>query len=105
VEENDSRKPRQVEVPLRYGGEFGPNLEFVAAHCNLQVEDVTLIHAERVYTIFMMGFAPGFPYMGKLDDPIVTPRLQTPRTRVPAGTAAIAGSLTRIYSIDSPGGW
>ncbi|MCI0549976.1 MAG: 5-oxoprolinase subunit PxpB [Anaerolineae bacterium] len=105
VEENDSRKPRQVEVPVRYGGEFGPDLEFVASHCGLQVEDVIRIHAERIYTIFTMGFTPGFPYMGKLDDAIITPRLQTPRTRVPAGTVAIAGSQTGIYSIDSPGGW
>jgi inhibitor of KinA len=74
-------------------------------HCGLQVEDVIRIHTERTYTIFMMGFTPGFPYMGKLDDVIVVPRLQTPRTLVPAGTVAIAGSQTGIYSIDSPGGW
>ena len=105
VEESDSRKPRQVEVPVRYGGEFGPDLDFVASHCNLQIDDVIHIHSEQTYTIFMMGFTPGFPYMGKLDDSIITPRLQTPRTRVPAGTVAIAGSQTGIYSIDSPGGW
>lgn len=105
IEENDSRKPRQVEVPVRYGGEVGPDLEFVASHCGLQVEAVIRIHSERIYTVFMMGFTPGFPYMGKLDDAIITPRLQTPRTHVPAGTVAIAGSQTGIYSIDSPGGW
>jgi len=100
-----SRKPRQVEVPLSYGGEYGPDLEFVAAHCGLQVEDVVRIHSEKTYTIFMMGFTPGFPYMGKLDDVLVTPRMETPRMRVPAGTIAIAGSQTGIYPIDSPGGW
>lgn len=105
VEESDFRKPRQVEVPVRYGGEYGPDLDFVASHCGLPVEDVIRIHAERIYTIFMMGFTPGFPYMGTLDDAIITPRLPTPRTRVPAGTVAIAGSQTGIYSIDSPGGW
>ena len=105
MEETVSRKPLQVQVPVRYGDEFGPDLEFVASHCGLHVEDVIRIHTERIYTIFMMGFTPGFPYMGKLDDAIVTPRLQTPRTRVPAGTVAIAGSQTGIYSIDSPGGW
>ena len=105
VEKSDFRKPRQVEVPVRYGGEYGPDLDFVASHCGLPVEDVIRIHAERIYTIFMMGFTPGFPYMGKLDDAIITPRLPTPRTRVPAGTVAIAGSQTGIYSIDSPGGW
>jgi KipI family sensor histidine kinase inhibitor len=105
VDENHSRKPRQVQVPVRYGGEYGRDLEFVASHCGLQVEDVIRIHSQRTYTIFMMGFTPGFPYMGKLDDAIITPRLQTPRTHVPAGTVAIAGSQTGIYSIDSPGGW
>ena len=105
VEETNSRKPRRVQVPVRYGGDYGPDLEFVASHCGFQVEDVIRIHAKRIYTIFMMGFTPGFPYMGKLDDAIVIPRLQTPRTRVPTGTVAIAGSQTGIYSIDSPGGW
>lgn len=105
AEEIDSRKPRQVEVPVRYGGEYGPDLEFVASHCNLQIEDVIRLHMERIYTIFMMGFTPGFPYMGKLADTLITPRLQTPRTHVPVGTVAIAGLQTGIYSIDSPGGW
>ena len=105
MEENGSRKLRRVEVPVRYGGEMGPDLEAVASHCGLEVEDVVRIHSERTYTIFMMGFTPGFPYMGKLDDVLITPRLETPRTRVPAGTVAIAGSQTGIYSIDSPGGW
>ena len=105
MEENESRKPRRVEVPVRYGGELGPDLESVASHCGLQVEDVIRIHSERIYTVYMMGFTPGFPYMGKLDDALIAPRLETPRTRVPAGTVAIAGSQTGIYPIDSPGGW
>lgn len=99
------RKPQQVEVPVRYGGEYGVDLKFVADYHHLRVEDVIRIHSETTYTIYMMGFTPGFPYMGKLNDAIVTPRLETPRTRVPAGTVAIAGSQTGIYSIDSPGGW
>jgi KipI family sensor histidine kinase inhibitor len=105
IEKVRSKKPRQVEVPVLYGGEYGPDLEFVASHCDLQIDDVIRIHSGRTYTVFMMGFTPGFPYMGKLDDAIVTPRLETPRTRVPAGTVAIAGSQTGIYPIDSPGGW
>ena len=105
AQETGSRRPRQVEVPVRYGGEYGPDLEFVASHCGLQVEDVVRIHSQRTYTIFMMGFTPGFPYMGKLDEAILTPRMETPRTRVPAGTVAIAGAQTGIYPIDSPGGW
>ena len=105
IQENESRKPRLVEVPVRYGGELGPDLESVALHCGLRVEDVIRIHSEKIYTVYMMGFTPGYPYMGKLDDALIMPRLETPRTRVPAGTVAIAGSQTGIYSIESPGGW
>lgn len=105
MEESESRKPRRVEVPVSYGGELGPDLEFVALHCGLRVEDIIRIHSAKTYTVYMMGFTPGYPYMGKLDDVLITPRLETPRTRVPVGTVAIAGSQTGIYSIDSPGGW
>lgn len=105
IEEISTRKPRQIQVPVRYGGEYGIDLESVASHLHLKVEDIIRIHSERIYTIYMMGFTPGFPYMGKLDDALIMPRLETPRTRVSAGTVAIAGSQTGIYSIDSPGGW
>lgn len=105
AEETVARKPRRIEVPVRYGGEAGPDLESVARHLHLQVEDVIRLHSEKTYTVYMMGFTPGFPYMGKLDDALVMPRLETPRTRVPAGTVAIAGSQTGIYPIASPGGW
>jgi KipI family sensor histidine kinase inhibitor len=105
IYDSGSGKRKRVEVPVRYGGEYGVDLESVARRCRLQVEDIIRIHSERIYTVFMMGFTPGFPYMGKLDDAIVVPRLETPRTRVPAGTVAIAGSQTGIYPIDSPGGW
>lgn len=113
VEESASRKPRQphrerrrrVEVPVRYGGEHGIDLESVARHLHLSVEDVIRIHSETIYTVYMMGFTPGYPYLGKLDDALVMPRLETPRAQVPAGTVAIAGSQTGIYSVNSPGGW
>lgn len=105
IQENVSRKPRQVEVPVRYGGEWGPDLESVASHLGLRIDDVIRIHSEKIYTVYMMGFTPGYPYMGKLDDVLSMPRLETPRTHVPAGTVAIAGSQTGIYSIASPGGW
>ena len=105
MEESESRKPRRIEVPVRYGGELGRDLEFVASHCGLHVEDVIRIHSEKIYTVYMMGFTPGYPYMGKLDDRLSTPRLEIPRMHVPAGTVAIAGSQTGIYSIESPGGW
>jgi inhibitor of KinA len=105
VAENQAHKSRRIEVPVRYGGEYGIDLASVANRCQLQVEEVIRIHSGKIYTVFMMGFTPGFPYMGKLDDSIIMPRLETPRTRVPAGTVAIAGSQTGIYPIDSPGGW
>ena len=99
------RAPRRIEVPVRYGGEYGVDLAFVAEYHRLRVDDVIGIHTAGTYTVYMMGFTPGFPYMGKLSDQIVMPRLGSPRTRVPAGTVAIAGSQTGIYPIDSPGGW
>jgi len=105
VDETISRKPRRIEVPIRYGGEYGIDLEAVARHLQLRVDDVIRLHTHKIYTVFMMGFTPGFPYMGKLDDLLIVPRLETPRTRVPAGTVAIAGSQTGIYPIVSPGGW
>jgi inhibitor of KinA len=100
-----TRKPRLVEVPTRYGGASGPDLEVVAALRGLSAADVINIHSGREYLVYMMGFTPGFPYMGKLDEAIVTPRLDTPRTLVKAGTVAIAGAQTGIYPLDSPGGW
>lgn len=105
IEETAHRKPRRVQVPVRYGGEYGVDLESVASHLHLRVEEVIRIHSGQTYTVYMMGFTPGYPYMGKLDDALVMPRLETPRTHVPAGTVAIAGSQTGIYSIESPGGW
>jgi KipI family sensor histidine kinase inhibitor len=105
TQENEPRKLRLVEVPVHYGGEYGVDLESVATHLHLRVEDVIRIHSEKIYTVYMMGFTPGYPYMGKLDDALIMPRLETPRTRVSAGTVAIASSQTGIYSIESPGGW
>jgi KipI family sensor histidine kinase inhibitor len=105
VQDVTSSTPRRIDVPMQYGGDFGVDLEFVANFHQLTMEEVIRIHSERTYTIYMMGFTPGFPYMGKLDEAIVTPRLETPRTRVPAGTVAIAGSQTGIYPLESPGGW
>lgn len=104
---NDSfhRTPRRLEVPLRYGGASGPDLETVAASKNISPADVIRIHSQREYTVYMMGFTPGFPYMGSLDERIIMPRLQTPRTLTRAGTVAIAASQTGIYPLDSPGGW
>jgi inhibitor of KinA len=105
VEEASSRPPRRIEVPVTYGGAAGPDLEFVAAYHQVGTEKVAKLHASRDYLVYMMGFTPGFPYMGKLEAAIATPRLETPRTRVPAGSVAIAGAQTGIYPVESPGGW
>ncbi len=96
-------RPRRVEVPVRYGGEEGPDLEFVAAYHRVSTEEIVRRHTSRDYTVFMMGFTPGFPYMGKLEEGIATPRLETPRTRVPAGSVGIAGAQTGIYPIEFAG--
>ncbi len=105
IKSTASRKPRRIEIPVRYGGDFGPDLDFVAAYHKLSVQEVLRKHTSRNYVVYMMGFTPGFAYMGKLDDQIITPRLETPRTKVPAGSVGIAGAQTGIYPIDSPGGW
>jgi inhibitor of KinA len=105
LRDRESLKPRRINVPVKYGGEYGVDLDSVARRCQLQVEAVIRIHSEKIYTVFMMGFTPGFPYMGKLDEAIRVPRLETPRTQVSAGTVAIAGSQTGVYPINSPGGW
>ncbi|MEB2334180.1 MAG: 5-oxoprolinase subunit PxpB [Anaerolineaceae bacterium] len=105
TDESASRKPRLLEIPVRYGGAYGVDLETVARHLHLSVADIIRIHSAKIYTVYMMGFMPGYPYMGELDSALVMPRLETPRARVAAGTIAIAGSQTGIYSVESPGGW
>ncbi len=97
--------PRHVEIPTRYGGEHGPDLPFVARHNSLGEDDVIAIHSSGVYRVFMMGFSPGFAYLGGMSARIATPRLQTPRTSIPAGSVGIAQHQTGIYPVESPGGW
>ena len=96
---------RRVEIPVRYGGEWGPDLDFVARHAGLTTAEVIRRHAAAEYSVYMMGFLPGFPYLGGLDVSIAAPRLETPRRRVPAGSVGIAGEQTGIYPLASPGGW
>ena len=105
VDDSLHRKPRQLEVPTRYGGASGPDLETVAVSKGMSAADVVRIHSEREYIVYMMGFTPGFPYLGTLDERLIMPRMDTPRTLVKAGSVAIAGSQTGIYPLDSPGGW
>lgn len=99
------RPPRKVEIPVVYGGEFGPDLADVAAFARLSTEEVIALHTSVCYRVYMLGFTPGFPYMGPVPDALAMPRLAEPRPRVPAGSVGIAGVQTGIYPIESPGGW
>lgn len=94
-----------VEVPTVYGGEFGPDLRFVASHNHLSEDEVISIHSGTDYLVYMLGFIPGFTYLGGMNPRIATPRLSSPRTLIPAGSVGIAGEQTGTYPSDSPGGW
>jgi KipI family sensor histidine kinase inhibitor len=97
--------PRIVEVPVCYGGDVGPDLEALASHAKLDAAQVVERHAAATYTVAMLGFAPGFPYLSGLDPALQMPRRASPRTRVPAGSVAIGGAQTGIYPSELPGGW
>jgi inhibitor of KinA len=94
-----------IEIPVVYGGKAGPDLEDVAAYHNLTGEEVIRLHSGAVYRVYMIGFTPGFPYMGELPQALDTPRRETPRTHIPKGSVAIAQRQTGIYPVVSPGGW
>jgi len=96
---------RRVEIPVCYGGEFGPDLAAVAAHTGIGVDAVVARHAGADYLVQAIGFSPGFPYLIGLPTPLATPRRPTPRPRVPAGSVGIGGAQTGIYSLETPGGW
>lgn len=96
---------RVVDIPVCYGGDFGPDLEEVAGARGLTTDEVIGLHATEAHFVYMLGFAPGHPYIGGLDRKLVMPRRTTPRVRVAKGSVAIARELTAIYPIDSPGGW
>jgi inhibitor of KinA len=97
--------PETIEIPVVYGGEYGLDIDFVAQHNHLTAEEVINIHTSGTYLIYMLGFTPGFPFLGGLSERLFTPRLKTPRAVVPAGSVGIANNQTGIYPIDSPGGW
>jgi len=98
-------EPRTVEIPVSYGGEFGPDLEAVAASTGHTPDEVVAIHSGASYLVYFLGFSPGFPYLGGLPESIAAPRLETPRWRVPPGSVAIGGQQTGVYPVASPGGW
>jgi inhibitor of KinA len=100
-----SAPARTVEIPVCYDAEFGPDLTDVAQHNQITIDEVIRLHTSATFLVYFLGFSPGFAYMGGLPEKLRTPRLATPRMRVPAGTVAIAGEQTGIYPIDSAGGW
>ena len=96
---------RTVEIPICYGGAHGPDLDAVAQRCGLSAEQVINRHLASAHRVHMLGFAPGFPFIGGLDPALAMPRRSTPRTHIPAGSVAIAREQTCIYPLQSPGGW
>jgi KipI family sensor histidine kinase inhibitor len=109
VHDNLDRKQlpesRTVKIPVVYGDNYGPDLVEVAQYHNMTPEQVVGYHIQPTYRVYMIGFTPGYPYLGELPDAIATPRRNTPRTRVPRGSVGIAQKQSGIYSVDSPGGW
>lgn len=105
IETSGTDITRVIHIPVCYGGEFGPDIAFVAQHNNITEDEVIKIHTSTPYLVYMLGFTPGFPYLGGMSEKIATPRLQKPRTCIPAGSVGIAGSQTGFYPVESPGGW
>ena len=102
---NQSQQSRTVELPVYYSPESGPDLQRIADHSGLSINQVIELHQQTEYTVYTMGFAPGFAYLGEVDERIAMPRLATPRHNVPQGAVAIADRQTAIYPSQSPGGW
>lgn len=105
LDEVEAPTPRQIEIPVCYGGDFGPDLSFVAEHNGLTEEEVIEIHTSGIYSVHMIGFAPGFPFIGGMSEKIAAPRRKSPRLRIPERTVGIAGMQTGVYPIETPGGW
>ncbi|MGO5012439.1 5-oxoprolinase subunit PxpB [Niallia sp. Sow4_A1] len=105
LEVGKSTNNRVTKIPVCYGGEYGPDLEEVAKHNQLSIEQVIDIHSGGEYCVYMIGFAPGFPFLGGMSEKIATPRRSTPRQLIPSGSVGIAGVQTGVYPIATPGGW
>ena len=102
---NGNSSVKIIEIPVVYGGDDGPDLDFVANHAGITEDAVIELHSGTEYRVYMLGFSPGFPYLGGLDERIAAPRLKTPRVLVPAGSVGIAESQTGVYPNAGPGGW
>ena len=105
AEVTDTGARHIVHIPTLYGGDMGPDIAFVAQHNGIDEREVVHIHSGADYLVYMMGFSPGFAYLGGLDERLATPRLQSPRTEIPAGAVGIAETQTGVYPMASPGGW
>lgn len=104
IKEIQIPKPKAMEIPVVYGGEYGPDLEWVARYHNISAQQVIHLHTGTTYQVYMIGFTPGHPYIAELPKALITPRRETPRTNVPRGSVAIAMNQTVIYPVESPGG-
>lgn len=102
---HERKTERLIEIPVCYGGELGPDLSFVARHNRLSEDEVIELHSSGEYLVYMLGFAPGFPYIGGMNKRISAPRKETPRLSIPPRSVGIAGEQTGIYPIETPGGW
>ncbi|SDF15886.1 5-oxoprolinase subunit PxpB [Sporomusa acidovorans] len=96
---------RVIQVPVCYGGVFGPDIDYVVRRTKLSIEEVIRIHTSRKYLVYMLGFTPGFPYLGGLDERLVVPRLKQGRNKIPTGSVGIAGRQTGFYTVESSGEW
>lgn len=105
ADEDADAAPQVVHIPVLYGGDMGPDIGFVADNAGLSEMDVIGMHSGVDYLVYMMGFSPGFAYLGGLDGRLATPRLQSPRAEIPAGAVGIAEAQTGVYPVASPGGW
>ncbi len=105
LNEISEKESRLIEIPVNFDEEFALDLDFVATTNNLTPQEVIKIFTASTYRVYMLGFLPGFAYMGEVDERIVTPRKKSPRLEVPKGSVGIAGGQTGIYSLNSPGGW
>lgn len=97
--------PKTIDIPVVYGDDYGPDLEWVAEYHNIAPQEVIRLHSKHTYQVYMIGFTSGFPYLGEVPGALFTPRRETPRTHVPKGSVAIAQKQTGIYPVQSPGGW
>ena len=104
-DEGEAAAVRVVQIPTLYGGEYGPDTEVVSRNAGMTPEEMFAVHSGVDYLVYMMGFSPGFPYLGGLDERLATPRLDSPRAEVAAGSVGIAEGQTGVYPVASPGGW